>query len=358
MLRTFNISHSMKDIFYTGLLLILIIWSCQQDEYAITDQDPVEKTLSYTNGDRYFVVANRGSSSISIYSAQNAEFIANAMLPDKGAQPTYLAHSSHNKSIYVGDFSTNKVIIYDDQNFSVKSEIAIDQGPFHMSINEVTGQLWVNTIISKTTTVIDLKSNRIVATLSLPVNEIPELTSAAVQHDVVLSANGKKAFVTILDEPELTYLLTYDTSNFKYLGHQLLAGDAHIYATPDKFYVASQLNNLLTVFNSDGSKKLAELPHSSAHSIIGSFRHLFITGISDATIGIYDKRRNQLLDKVDTDFPVPHNISINKKGSILCVSHSGTTATRISFYTVTRSGQITKLTDHESGLDPFGVLSY
>ena len=348
----------MKNFFYSGLLLILIIWSCQQDEFSNPNQDPVEKGLSNANGDQFFMVANRGSATISIYDANSTEFLEEIQLPDENAQPTYLAHSIRNRAVYVGDFINSKIVIYDDQNFTIRGEIKIDEGAFHMWINEIAGQLWINNIVSKTTSVIDLTNNTVLETLTLPFEEIPELTTDAVQHDVVLSTNGKRAFVTILDGLQTSYLVTYDTSTLKYLEHHIVGGDAHVYSAPGRLYVPSQSGNTLTVFNSDASVKLAELPYSSAHGIISSFRYVFVTGISDATIGVFDRGRNKFIGEVSTDFPIPHNIAVNRIGSVLLVSHSGSNATRVSFYNINRSGQLVKLTDYESGLNPFGVLSY
>jgi len=153
-----------------------------------------EKSLSFRE---FFLVANRGSGTVSVFNAKNTKFITEITLPNQGAQPTYLAHSRRNNSVYVGDFANRKVVYYDANSFELQGEIEIEEGAFHMWINENVNQLWINNIISKSTSVIDLKSNTVLKNIQLPIDEIPELTENAEQHDVVISPSGYAAYVTL-----------------------------------------------------------------------------------------------------------------------------------------------------------------
>ncbi len=344
--------------------LLLIAWamlfnSCETEilDNQALPQEEAEAKYGYFQ-DNFFLVANRGSSTITVFDANTTEFITEITLPDEGAQPTYLAHSRRNNSVYVGDFANKKVVYYDADTFEVQGEIPIEEGAFHMWINERVNQLWINNIVSKSTSVIDLKTNTVIKNLGLPTDEIPELTENAVQHDVVISPSGFAAYVTILDGPDTSYVVMYNTRTLEYIKHEVVGGDGHLLPVGPRLYVPAQNANNITVFSRFNLTRLGEIPYNSAHGITNSRKFVFTTGIADNKIGVIGRFGNRVISEIETEFNVPHNLAVNRRGNILFLSHSGGSATKVVFYKVRRNGTLTKLSDFDSGTNPFGVLSY
>ncbi len=310
------------------------------------------------NKKNYFLVANRGSSTISVFNAKTTGFIQDITLPDIGAQPTYLAYSKRNNRFYVGDFSNSKVLYYDANSFELQGEITIQEGAFHMWLNDYAGQLWVNNIVSKTTSVIDLSTNTLIQNIPLPTNEIPELTENAVQHDVTISSNGQAAYVTVLDGSSTSYVVMYDTNTLNYIEHEVVGGDAHLLSLDDNIYVPSQNAGEITVLNGSNLNTLSLIPFEAAHGITSSGKFVFTTGISVNKLGVININTNQVVAEIDTEFNIPHNVEVDRKGKTLFVSHSGGTSTKVSFYKIKGNGSLVKLSDYNSGLNPFGVLEF
>ncbi len=352
-----------KTSLFFALSAIVLFGSCEteineQESNIVEDLEIEEKTAFYNNKE-YFLVANRGSSTVSVFNAKTTEFLEDITLPDEGAQPTYLAHSRFNNSFYVGDFANKKVLYYNASTFELQGEIAIEEGAFHMWINDYSRQLWVNNIVSKTTSVIDLKTNTVLKNIPLPTQEeIPGLTSNAVQHDVVISPSGFAAYVTILDGPDRSYVVMYNTRTLAYVKHEVVGGDGHLLPVGAKIYVPSQNSNEITVFSRFNLRRLGEIPFDSAHGVTNSRRFVFTTGIADNKIGVIDRFRNNVVSEIETEFNIPHNLAINRRGSILFLAHSGATASKVVFYNVKRNGRLEKMSDFDSGVNPFGVLRY
>jgi len=192
----------------------------------------------------------------------------------------------------------------------------------------------------------------------LPTSQIPELTENAEQHDVVISPSGFAAYVTILDGPETSYVVMYNTRTLEYIRHEVVGGDAHLLPVGRKLYVPAQNDNSLTVFSRFNLRRLGKIPFDSAHGIISSRNFVFTTGIADNKIGVIGRFSNRVISEIDTEFNTPHNLAVNRRGNLLFLAHSGGTATKVVFYKVSRNGRLSKVSDFDSGLNPFGVLRY
>lgn len=352
----------MRKIFFLLMLATVLLHSCKNESVEMstenqdTAQDDSDKTYSYKK--EYFLVANRGASTVSVFDANTTKFLTEITLPDANAQPTYLAHSKRNQQVYVGDFANKKVLYYDANNFKLKGEIPIGEGAFHLWINDNAGQLWVNNIVSKSTSVIDLNTDKVIKTLSLPTQEIPELTENAVQHDVTISPSGYAAYVTILDGLDKSYVVMYNTRTLKYIKHEVVGGDAHLLTVGKKLYVPAQHDNKLTTFSRFNLAKEGEISFEATHGVTHSNRYVFTTGISVNKIGVIDPFSNTQVAEIATDYDKPHNLEVNKKGNVLFLSHSGGSATKVVFYRVNGDGSLKKISEYDSGLNPFGVLNY
>ncbi len=349
----------MKKTFLV-LMGALFLGSCETEINEVNSESSLEEAEAKYGyfEDNYFLVANRGSSTFTVFDAKTTDFVKEITLPDNAAQPTYLAHSKRNNSVYIGDFANQKVVYYDAETFELQGEIAIEEGAFHMWINERVNQLWINNIVSKSTSVIDLNSNTVIKNIGLPTAEIPELTENAVQHDVVISPSGFAAYVTVLDGPDTSYVVMYNTRTLEYIRHEVVGGDGHLLPVGPRLYVPAQNANNITVFSRFNLTKLDELPFNSAHGVTSSRRFVFTTGIADNKIGVIGRFSNRVISEIDTEFNTPHNLAVNRRGNILFLAHSGGSATKVVFYKVRRNGSLEKISDVDSGTNPFGVLSY
>jgi len=183
--------------------------------------------------------------------------------------------------------------------------------------------------------------------------------SEAVQHDVVLSTDGSKAFVTILDGESKSYIAMYDTETLLFEKSVEIGGDGHLLPVGDKIYAPAQNGNSVTVFGDDDLMEIDDVMFSSAHGIIASDDFVFVTGIADKKIGVINpSENNKVIADIDTDFNTPHNLAVSSDGKTLMVSHSGGMATKVVFYSVAEDGKLSKLSEADSGTNPFGVLRY
>jgi len=129
----------MKKIFLSVLALATIYIACDEDDKQTPEKGEEmdkEETKKDETEKEFFLVANRGASTFSVYNTDDRMSVKTVTLKDEGAQPTYFAHSNKYKTIYVGDFANEKVLLYDDSTFEEKGEITIQKGAFHMWLNE------------------------------------------------------------------------------------------------------------------------------------------------------------------------------------------------------------------------------
>ena len=75
--------------------------------------------------------------------------------------------------------------------------------------------------------------------------------------------------------------------------------------------------------------------------------------------GLYtiDTRTSAVVgEPTDTPYPVPHNIALTPNSHKLYVTHSGATADKVTFYTMTSTDPVPVLAgDFTVGLNPFGL---
>jgi len=336
-----------KKILWFFLLLLTVFASCKKDDDS-TDPVILEE--------EFFLVANRGSSSVTVFDAGSLEMKQDIILPSSGADPTYLAFSKERGLFYVGDFANQELLAYDAKDFTLKHTIGIQEGAFHMWSNDMVDQLWVNNIVSKTTSVIDLTTHSVVKTLGLPVNDI-QMSQDAGQHDVILSSNGNYAYITILDGSDISYVVQYRTDDFSYIRHQTIGGDAHLMIDGDKLFAASQNGNEISVFSQSDLSPVENISIAGPHGVAVNQNYFFTAALPEKSLGVISLTNYQVVNNVATNFDNPHNLVTNEAGNKLFLSHSGATATKVVFYEISGSN-LTKLAVHDSGTNPFGVLYY
>jgi len=336
-----------KNILWLAILALTIFASCKKD-----DENPDPGTTEM----EYFLVANRGSSTVTVYNASTMEMTQDITLPGAGADPTYIAFSDERGLFYVGDFANQEVLAFDAVDFSLKHTIAIQEGAFHMWASDAADQLWVNNIVSKTTSVIDLSNHTVVKTLGLPTDEI-ELSADAGQHDVILSTNGSYAYTTILDGADKSYVVQYSTTDFSYMRNVMIGGDAHLLIVGDKLFAAAQNGNEITVLNQNDLSEVDNISINGPHGVAANQDYFFTAALPEKSIGVIDLANYNVVNNVATAYDTPHNLAINADGTKLFLSHSGGTVSKVVFYEVSGSN-LSKTAEYDSGTNPFGVLYY
>lgn len=150
----------MKRTYLLFFALILAFSSCI-DPDIFGNGDGKDKT-------DYFAVANRGDGTVTIYNADTQNRFKTIDLSMDNAAPTYVVYSKERDLLYVADFNNMAITVHETVNFDEIGKIDVGNGAFHMWLNDRTDQLWVNNIVDKTTSVVDLNTETEVATLDLP----------------------------------------------------------------------------------------------------------------------------------------------------------------------------------------------
>ncbi|MCB0807269.1 MAG: hypothetical protein KDC05_15835 [Bacteroidales bacterium] len=338
----------MKKIILAFAVLATVLSSCKKDE------DNNSQPMSTQS--EYFLVANRGSSTVTVFDASTLNKEMDITLPGTGADPTYLAYSKERAMFYVGDFANQKLYAYGASDFMLKHSIDIQEGAFHMWLSDASDQLWVNNIVSKTTSVVSLSSNSVIETIGLPTQDI-NLTTDAVQHDVVLSANGDYAFITILDGTDVSYVVQYATADFSYMRHATIGGDAHLLIVDDKLFATSQEGNAITVFKQSDLSEVSTISINAPHGVAYAGSYFYTAQTPAKGLGVISLSDYSVVSTQEALYDAPHNLAVNEAGSRLFLSHSGGTATKVVLYEIS-GASLTKKAEMDSGTNPFGVLYF
>lgn len=322
------------------VLLALIFIGCGKDD------DEVIKTY-----EEKVVVANRSGGSISFINATTNQ-VTNT-LSIAGSEPMYVVYVASKDKLYVGDRAGKKVHIVNPQSQVVENSINVGNGVFHMWADGLGKQLWVNNDIDNTISVIDLNTNMVIQTISVGIKP----------HDVFISKDATKAFVSVIDSnpanPDKIY--SYSTTTYLKTGEVSVGKDPHLFhlSNSNRLIVPCQSGNIYTINSSDLSVVFNNA-FVGAHGIYPSpdQNNVFATNISggqiysiNASTGVSNGAALASLSAT------PHNIVVNDAGNKMFVTHSGGTATTVSTYSIT-AGIITGGTTITAGLNPFGLTYY
>lgn len=327
-----------------GFFSLTILVSCSSDDSS----SEAEKT-------DYFAVANRGSGSVTIYNADTQTEKTTITIGDADSSPTYVTYSKERDILYVAEFNNQKIIAYNAETFAEVEEYPTDMGSFHMWLNDNVDQLWVNNIVSKTVSVINLSNGSTLQTLTLP-NTITFETDAA-QHDVILSPNGSYAYVSIFSQTGTNYVLQYNTSNFSLINSVEVGGDPHLTVTDDYLYILSQDDSSITEYNLTNLSPTGNSGSmANAHGVtVGNNDNIFLTNISERKVGSYNTNTqvtNSVTDAGSTA-GVAHNIAYSSGSSILALTLSGSNT--VDFFSANGTN-ISFLSSDNSGENPFGIV--
>lgn len=312
------------------------------------------------------VVANRGSGDISVINAPSENLIMNVGLPqhagDAFPEPMYVAYSRPDDRVFVGDRANDRVVVFDAADFSIIGTVATGQGVFHMWIDQVGKQLWVNNDIDNTTTVIDPHSLEVLANVPTPADLVAQ---GGKPHDVIVDHNSKFAYISVLGlSGENDYVVQFSTDTFEEINRAAVGQDPHLSLTRSNayLYVPTQNSNAVYVLDRFTLAQVDVLAVPGAHGAGMTFngKHFYTTNLSgggtDALYTIDTQTNSVIGDAVDSKYPVPHNIALTQSPGKLFLTHSGGTSNKVTFYDVSYQDPIPEPAGEVTvGLNPFGL---
>ena len=336
----------------TGLFVCLIATCLTQPAFASDDDGGT------------MVIANRAAGTISVIDVSTDVVTHTIALPagDNTPEPMYVVHAAKADYVFVGDRANNRVVVFDDETFEIEATVAAGNGIFHMWADPAEHQLWVNNDIDNTVTVIDPDSLQHVATVPMPADLV---ALGGKPHDVILDPSGAAAYVTMVGFAGTNdYVVRFDTTTFLETARAPVGKDPHVSATKknDLLYVPAQNSNEVSVLNRADLSLLTTLSVPGAHGagMPRKGKTFYVSNLpgggANALFAI-DTKRNELVGgAVDTPFPVPHNLALNRQGDKLYVTHSGATSDQVSVFDIDKdSGLPVFKTTVTVGYNPFGL---
>lgn len=227
-------------------------------------------------------------------------------------------------------------------------------------------QLWVVNDIANSLSVIDLATGT-TDEIALPASVIG---SNARPHDVIVDPVGDYAYVSVIraNNPDADLLLKIDIQTFSIIGSVEAGKDPHLTLAPESnlLYSPAQNSNRVGVFDIRGTAftKIQTVDLPAAHGVEFGLngKQIYVTNIAGGgPNGIFavDSLTNEITgdtDGVDTPVAIPHNVWLSGNGDRLFITHSGSTASQVSVYSLDDPTRPELLdTIDVEGLNPFGL---
>lgn len=309
------------------------------------------------------VVADRASGTISVINTGNDELLATVALPAAAnpPEPMYVFYSPIRHRVFVGDRANDRVVAFDGRTFEVTGTIPTGRGVFHMWGSIANKQLWVNCDVDNVSTVIDMRTLEVIATVPTP----PDLVAMGGKpHDVILVPTGSFAYATVLGLPGPSdYLVQYDTATFTEMNRVAVGKDPHVSLTlrNNLIYVPCQGSDVVQVFDRTTLAPVTDIAIPGAHGagMTRSGRYFYTTNLpgggTDALWTIETDTNTLVGQPVDSPYGVPHNIALTPNGGKLYLTHSGMND-KVTVYTTTPQDPTPAyLTEVTVGMNPFGL---
>lgn len=359
----------MKKFF--GLLILmlpvmLVNYGCNENtapvENTFNDQQ-FEKGGGHSGNSGDIVVANRGSGSISVINTKTDELSGTYQLPagPNTPEPMYVVFVKRGHGVFVGDRANNQVVVFNSSNYSVETTIPVGQGVFHMWADPQGKQLWVNNDIDNTTSVINLHSLQVIATVPTPADLV---SMGGKPHDVILGPFGGFAYVTIVGvSGSSDYVVQYNTTTFEETGRAAVGKDPHVSLTTrnNYLYVPCQNSDAVYVLNRFNMNQVEIISVPGAHgvNITTNGKFLYATNLPGGGIdGLFaiGTRSNNVIGTSNTPYAVPHNIALTPNSKKLYLTHSGGTSDKVTVYSISNHNPVPVfLKEITVELNPFGL---
>ncbi|MEX0965684.1 MAG: YncE family protein [Bacteroidia bacterium] len=346
----------MKTILNAMFLMCLMALTSCSDEMVLdnTAADPADKK---TMKERV-VVANRASGDISVIDATTNTVIGTYAMPD-GGEPMYAVHIPQAKAVFVGDRANDRVVAFDEDDYSVKGTVDAGSGVFHMWASPNGSQLWVNNDIDNTTTIINPASMRVKGTTQTPADLVD---LGGKPHDVFVDPDKKHAYVSVLGvNGSNDYIVKYNTNQYQEVDRVAVGKDPHLFAdnVNNLLYVPCQGSNSIYVIDRSSMSVVQTLPFNGAHGIFmpGSGQYIYVGDIGASRIGTFEtSSHTQVGTPANAPFPTAHNLTVNAAEDKLFVTHSGGMADQVTIWALNHTASFT--TSVTVGTNPFGLVYY
>ncbi|MBT8382620.1 MAG: YncE family protein, partial [Ignavibacteria bacterium] len=334
----------MKKLFallFLTIPLMMFFNGCNEPTTPIENAELMKQQSvdSYNeNGDTsYVVIANRASGNISVINTYTDEITGTYDLPMGSGtpEPMYVVFVKQSNRVFVGDRANNQVVVFSATDFSVETTIPVGNGVFHMWADPQGKQLWVNNDIDNTTSVIDLYSLQVIATVPTPADLV---SMGGKPHDVILGNGNKYAYVSVLGVTGSSdYVVQFSTRNFQETGRAPVGKDPHLSLNKSKpyLYVPCQNSDTVFVLNRNSMNLVEAISVPGAHgAFMTTNGKVFYTtnlpgGVTDGLFAINTKR-NQVIGSSNTPYPVPHNLVVTNNTKKLYVTHSGGASDKVT----------------------------
>ncbi len=344
-----------RNILLIAICLLVAIGSLPNGTAKATDTDSLSRGK--------IVVANRASGTISVIDTHSDEVTGTYALPasPNAPEPMYVVQSR--KRVFVGDRANKRVAIFNSRNFALEGTVPAGAGVFHMWVDPLDRQLWVNNDIDKTATVIDPVTLEVLATVPMPADLV---AMGGRPHDVILDPLlGQFAYVTMIGFAGLNdFVVKFSARTFQEVGRAAVGKDPHLSAArQNKFlYVPCQNSNVVIVLNRHTMGEEATIPIAGAHGagMANNGKTFYTTNLPGGGInGLFaiDTRTNSVVGAgLDTPFAAPHNIALTPNGRKLYVTHSAGTLNKVTIYKLSGNNSIPDLIGEATvGFNPFGL---
>ena len=355
-------------LFLFSLPMILLLTGCTETKTPFenptgVDQQVLDKENYPPGNSGNIVVANRASGNISVINTNTDEVTGTYALPmgSNPPEPMYVVFVRQGQRVFVGDRANNQVVVFRVSDFSVETTIPVGQGVFHMWADPQGRQMWVNNDIDNTTSVIDLYTLQVIATVPTPGDLV---SMGGKPHDVILGPAGKLAYITVLGvSGPSDYVVQFSTRTFQETGRAAVGKDAHLSLTSRNrdLYVPCQNSDAVYVLNRFNMNlvKTISVPGAHGAGMITDGKYFYTTNISGGgTAGLYviKTRSNQVLGSSDTPYPVPHNIAFPTNAKKLYLTHSGAASDKVTVYEISNRNPVPVFKGEITvGLNPFGL---
>jgi YVTN family beta-propeller protein len=361
----------MKKFFAVFILILsvmLLIYGCSETKTPLdgiaqnvenADQQLFEKNAGNAGN---IVVANRASGSISVINTKTDQ-VTNYQLPisPNPPEPMYVVFVRRGQRVFVGDRANNQVVVFRASDYSVETTIPVGQGVFHMWADPQGKQLWVNNDVDNTTSVIDLHSLQVIATIPTPADLV---AMGGKPHDVILGPYGSLAYITVLGiSGPSDYVVQFSTRTYQETGRAAVGKDPHVsLTTRNRFlYVPCQNSNAVFVLNRFNMNlvKTISVPGAHGAGMTTNGKVFYTTNLpGGGTDGLFaiSTRGNQVIGSSDTPYPVPHNIALIPSSKKLYLTHSGGTSDKVTVYRISNRNPVPVfLKELTVEFNPFGI---
>ena len=345
--------------------LLFLLNGCDEPTTPIdnTSQEVLAKRDGNKKESGNIVIANRSSGDISVINTKTDEVSGTYLLPSgpNTPEPMYVVFVKKGKRVFVGDRANNRVVVFRASDFSVETTIDVGNGVFHMWADSKGKQLWVNNDIDNTTSVIDLHSLQVIATVPTPADLV---SLGGKPHDVILGPRGRLAYISVLGVfGDSDYIIQFSTSSFQETGRAAVGKDPHLSLTKrNRFlYVPCQNSNAVYVLNRFDMSlvETISVPGSHGAAMSTNGKVFYTTNLpGGGTDGLFaiNTKNNQVIGSMNTIYPVPHNIAVTQNSKKLYLTHSGGTSDKVTVYKISNRHPVPVFQKEITvGLNPFGL---